>query len=57
MQNGDRFPVPEEYHEYLICKLLGKFPSEVEGEPARDIYRLLTMMAVENEVRNGQQGG
>jgi hypothetical protein len=56
MQNGDRFPVPEEYHEYLICKTFGKLPSEVDREPARDIYRLLTMMAVENEVQNAKQG-
>lgn len=54
---SDAYPVPEEYHEYIICKTFGKLPSELDREPARDIYRLLTMMAVESEVQEARRNG
>lgn len=49
--------MPEEYYEYLLCKTFGKFPSEIEAQPARDMNRLLVIMAVEAEVRNANSGG
>lgn len=51
MQNSERFPTPAEYHTYLVCERLGKFPSEVEAQPFKDIQQLLLCMAVEAEVR------
>jgi len=57
MQDSARFPIPEEYYEYLICEHFHKFPSEVEREPARDMYRLLVIMSVETEVQKTRQNG
>ena len=46
--------VPDEWLEYLICERFHQLPSTVEREAARDIYRLLTIMTVEQEVREAR---
>lgn len=48
-------PPPDEWLIYLVMDKLHKFESEVLREPARDIYRLLTMMSVEAEVQEAKQ--
>lgn len=48
-------PPPDEWLIYLVMDKLHKFESEVMREPARDIYRLLTMMSVEAEVQKARQ--
>lgn len=52
---GDDNPPPDEWLIYLVMDKLHKFESEVLREPARDIYRLLTMMSVEAEVNKARR--
>lgn len=52
---GQEYPPPDEWLTYLVMDKLHKFESEVMREPARDIYRLLTIMAVEGEVNEAKQ--
>lgn len=47
---GNDNPAPDELLTYRVMEKLNKFESEVNREPARDIYRLLTIMAVEADV-------
>lgn len=55
---GKANPAPDEWLTYLVMDKLHKFESEVLREPARNIYRLLTIMTVEDEVNEAkrQQG-
>lgn len=48
---GHANPAPDEYVEFVVAREFGKWPSEVEREPAREIYRILMMMQVEADVR------
>lgn len=52
---GADYPPPDEWLTYLVMDKLHKFESEVMREPARDIYRLLTIMAVEGEVQEAKR--
>lgn len=46
---------PDEWLTYIVMDKLHKFESEVMREPARDIYRLLTIMSVEAEVQEAKR--
>lgn len=52
---GKDNPPPDEWLTYLVMDKLHKFESEVMREPARDIYRLLTIMSVEAEVQEAKR--
>jgi len=52
---GNDNPPPDEWLTYLVMDKLHKFESEVMREPARDIYRLLTIMGVEAEVQEAKR--
>jgi hypothetical protein len=41
----------------VLCKTFGKLPSELDREPAHAVNQLLTIMAVEAEVKAARQGG
>ena len=55
LRDANRFPVPAEYHTFLVCDRLGRFKSEVEMQPFEDIQEFLICLSVEAEVREANR--